>query len=464
MALRKPRTTWLTGGVLITQNSKREVLWNHSIRIEGPRITAISKKAPTAKELRGAQVRRLDGRYVLPGFVQPHTHLCQTLFRNRADDLELLDWLSKRIWPLESGHTPEPLYYTAILGIHELLASGTTCVLDMGTVRHTDSILEAVEKTGIRASVGKCLMDRSDTCDPRLLEETGQALREAEALFALWDGRDDGRIRVSYAPRFAVSCTEKLMKRVGALAQEQGARIHTHSSENRKEVELVKKLTGRENVEYFRHLGLTSPKLVLAHCVWLSKEEKSILRDSGTHVAHCPSSNLKLASGIAPVPELLKMGISVGLAADGAPCNNNLNAFQEMRLAALIHKPGSGPQALNAQTALDMATLGGARCMGLQNEIGSLEDGKRADFFIYDPGNLTQWTGGMLEPKSPGRAEAVVSSLVYSGSSHAVESTWVDGQTVFERDPGLLNFTGYAKLPLQLEKAWKKVSRQLSDS
>jgi 5-methylthioadenosine/S-adenosylhomocysteine deaminase len=456
MTRKRERPTWFLGGTLITQNPKREVLANHHLRVEGRHITAISKKAPTAKELRGAQVLKLQGRWVLPGFVQPHVHLCQTLFRNRADDLELLDWLSKRVWPLESGHTAETLYYTAMMGIHELLASGTTCILDMGTVRHTDSILEAVEETGIRANVGKCLMDRPDTCDPRLLEDTAKALAEAETIFAEWDGRDDGRIRVSYAPRFAVSCTEQLMKRVGALSKEQGARIHTHSSENRKEIELVRKLTGRDNVEYFKHLGLASDKLVLAHCLWLSDTEKKILRDTGTHVAHCPSSNLKLASGIAPIPELLKMGVSVGLAADGAPCNNNLNAFQELRLAALIHKPGSGPQAIRAQEALDLATLGGARCLGLQEDIGSLEVGKRADLFIYDPSDISMWTGGL------GEAETVVSSLVYSGNASAVEATWVDGRPVYEREQGLLNFSGYSRLPLQLEKAWKTVARQLA--
>lgn len=461
MTRKRERPTWLLGGTLITQNAERAVLWNHNLRIEGRRITAISKKPPSAKELKGAQALKLGGRWVLPGFVQPHVHLCQTLFRNRADDLELLDWLSKRVWPLESGHTPETLYYTAVLGIHELLASGTTCILDMGTVRHTDSILEAVEQTGIRANVGKCLMDRPDTCDPRLLEDTAKALAEAETLFAEWDGRDDGRIQISYAPRFAVSCTETLMRRVGTLSREQGARIHTHSSENRKEIDLVRKLTGRDNVEYFKHLGLTGEKLVLAHCVWLSSEEKKILRDTGTHVAHCPSSNLKLASGVAPVPELLKMGVSVGLAADGAPCNNNLNAFQEMRLAALIHKPGSGPQAIRAQEALDLATLGGARCLGLQDEIGSLEEGKRADLFVYDPSDVSMWTGGFPNQKDPERDAAVISSLVYSGNAAHVEATWVDGRPVFEREQGLLNFNEYPRLPLLLEKAWSTVAKQL---
>ncbi len=461
---RKERAIWLLDGVFFTQDSQRRVLWNHHLKIEGGRIVEIAAVKPTPARMKkeNAQVVKLSGRWVLPGFVQPHIHLCQTLFRNRADDLELLAWLSKRIWPLEAGHTPETLYLSAILGIHELLASGTTCILDMGTVRHTDAICEAVLDSGIRASVGKCLMDRRDTCDSRLVEDTAVALAEAEALFAEWDGQGDGRLRISYAPRFAVSCSEKLLRRVGDLAREQNARIHSHSSENRSEVDWVRKLTGHDNVEYFHRLGLTGDRLVLAHCIWLSAREKKILRDTGTHVVHCPSSNLKLASGLAPIPELLGMGVSVGLAADGAPCNNNLNAFTELRLAALIHKPGGGPRAVSAQQALDMATLGGAHAMGLSAEIGSLEAGKRADFFIYDPSDLSMWTGGMIDSSDVARDAVAISALVYSGQSSAVESTWVDGREVFDREQGILNYSDYARLPVALERAWKKVQRDPS--
>src|SRR6185312_11964662 len=181
-----------------------------------------------------AKVIDAHGLTVLPGFVQAHVHLCQTLFRNQADDLELLDWLSKRIWPMESAHTEETLHTSALLGIYELLATGTTCLLDMGTVRHTESIFEAVKTSGIRASVGKCLMDHPETTPESLREPTRDALAEARVLFDRWNGHENDRIRVSYAPRFVISCTERLLTEVSRLAREQKALIHTHASENLK--------------------------------------------------------------------------------------------------------------------------------------------------------------------------------------------------------------------------------------
>ena len=194
-----------------------------------------------------------------------------------------------------------------------------------------------------------------------------------------------------------------------ALAREQKALIHTHASENLKEIQLVKQLVHCENIEYLDQLGLTSPELVLAHCVWLKPNEKEILRRTGTHVVHCPSSNMKLASGLAHVPELRSRGINVALGADGAPCNNNLNMFTEMRLAALIHKPGAGPKAMRAQEVLDMATRDGAKALSWFDEIGSIEVGKNADLIAMDlttPFN-TVWKNSASNP------EAIASSIVY---------------------------------------------------
>lgn len=420
--------TWITNAWVVTQDSRRRV-FKGSVRIVDGRIAAVTARPPS-KTARGARIIDGTGMALIPGLVQTHVHLCQTLFRNLADDLELLDWLAKRIWVFEAAHTAKTLRTSALLGIHELLASGTTTLLDMGTVRHTESIFEAVRESGIRASVGKCLMDHPETTPPGLRESTRDALAEARSLHAKWNGREDDRIRVSYAPRFVVSCTEALLSEVARLSKEQDALIHTHASENLKEIELVKKLVGCENVEYLDQMGLTSRRLVLAHCIWLKPHEMRILQRTGTNVAHCPSSNLKLASGTARIPEMLERGINVGLGADGAPCNNRLDAFGEMRLAALIQKPGNGPRSMRAQTVLDMATRNGAKALDWWDDIGSIEVGKRADLALVDISAPENFSPVESLPAKD-QPEAVISSLVYASSGHHVQKTWVDGRLLY---------------------------------
>lgn len=454
------RDLWILNAVISTQDERRRVLKGH-LRVRNGVIQSITARKPASLrpgKAAGVEVIDAEGLTILPGFVQAHFHLCQTLFRNQADDLELLDWLSKRIWPMEAAHTEETLHASALMGIHELLASGTTCVLDMGTVRHTGAILEAVRESGIRASVGKCLMDHPKTTPTVLREPTRAAIDEAAALYARWHGSENDRIRVSYAPRFVISCTEGLLTEVARLAREQGALIHTHASENRKEIQLVKELVGRDNVEYLHQLGMTSPHLVLAHCVWLKSKEKDIIRRTGTHVVHCPSSNMKLASGFAEIPDLNSRGINVALGSDGAPCNNSLDIFREMRLAALIHKPGLGPRAMRAQEVLDMATRNGAKAMGWWSDIGSIEVGKKADLVALDLGTLNNSipAGRELE------AEAIASSVVYSSSPSHVRWTMVDGQIVFKN--GKTTRISASKLLERVRAAQLLIARKLAGS
>ena len=429
--MKAPRETWITGGWLLTQDARRRLIRGH-LRIVDGRIAQILKSLPKRLPV-GAKRIDAHGLAVLPGFVQAHVHLCQTLFRNQADDLELLDWLTKRIWVMEAAHTEQTLHASALLGIHELLSTGTTCILDMGTVRHTEAIFDAVRTSGIRASVGKCLMDHPSTTPEKLREPTRDAIAEAQQLYAEWHGRENDRIRVSYAPRFVISCTERLLTEVARAARERKAIVHTHASENLKEIQLVKQLVHCENVEYLHQLGLASPELVLAHCIWLKPNEKDILRETGTHVVHCPSSNLKLASGLAHVPELRSRGVNVALGADGAPCNNNLDMFREMRLAALIHKPSAGPRAMRAQEVLDMATRDGARALGWQDDIGSIEVGKKADLIGLDllaPEN--RLPAPVLESKSPD-PDAFASAIIYSSTPRHLRWTLVDGRVVYEK-------------------------------
>jgi 5-methylthioadenosine/S-adenosylhomocysteine deaminase len=329
---------------------------------------------------------------------------------------------------MEAAHTPESLYASARLGIAELIKGGTTCALTMETVNHTDTVFRAVEESGFRATVGKCMMDQGNGVPDALNESTEDSISGSLDLLERWNGRADGRIRFCFAPRFAVSCTRELLERVARHSRELGVMVHTHASENRDEIAMVERATGKRNIEYLRDVGLTAPHVVLAHCVHLDDAEMEILRSTGAHVAHCPSSNLKLASGIARIAEMLDSGVSVSLGADGAPCNNRLDMFTEMRAAALLQKVMHGSRVLPALTALRMATTNGARAMGLADHIGSVEVGKRADLQLINLNRLH--TTPQPDP---------ISTIVYAAEAGDVEAVIIDGRIVM-REKRLLTF------------------------
>jgi 5-methylthioadenosine/S-adenosylhomocysteine deaminase len=401
-------------------------VFDGSVAIDRGRIVAVEPSATAIFDIAFDDV--IDGRgcALLPGFIQTHIHLCQTLFRGAADDLELIDWLKQRVWPMEAAHTPESLYASARLGVAELIKGGTTCALTMETVNHTDSVFRAVEESGFRATVGKCMMDQGDDAPEALIEETEDSIAESLDLLERWNGQADGRIRYCFAPRFALSCTRELLERVANLSRELGVMVHTHASENRDEIAMVERATGRRNIEYLRDVGLTAPHVVLAHCVHIDDAEIEILRSTGANVAHCPSSNLKLASGVARVTEMLDRGVSVSLGADGAPCNNRLDMFNEMRMAALLQKVLCGSRALPALTALRMATTVAARALGLADQIGSVEVGKRADLQLVNLSRLH--TTPLPDP---------ISTIVYAAEASDVETVIIDGRIVM-RDGKLL--------------------------
>ena len=380
--------------------------------VQGDRIEAIGA-TPGSAEL------EIDasGCLVLPGFVQTHVHLCQALFRNLADDLSLLDWLRQRIWPLEAAHDEESLRASARLGIAELLLGGTTTILDMGTLHNEDVLFEEAERMGIRAVMGKAMMDARRAGNSYLQERLRESLRETERLIARWHGAANDRLRYAVSPRFAVTASDELLHSAVELARERGTLFHTHAAENRDEVKLIRERSGRGNVEYLHDLGASGPDVCLAHCIWTSEAERRLLAETGTNVLHCPSANLKLGSGIAPVPEYLASGVRVTLGADGAPCNNNLSIFQEMRLAALIQKPRLGPEVMDAETVVRMATIEGARALGLGDLVGSVEVGKKADVVVVRVDQVHQVP-----------AASVYSQLVYASRASDVEAVLVDGQ------------------------------------
>jgi len=410
----------IKGSTILTMDSRNHI-FEGDVMVEGGRITRLDRQITAQAD----EVIDARGRALVPGFVQTHIHLCQTLFRGAADDLALIDWLKNRIWPLEAAHTPESLYSSARLGLAELIRGGTTCALTMETVNHTESVFKAVEESGFRATVGKCMMDKGDDVPKGLREQTEASIEESLELLERWHGRANERIRYCFAPRFAVSCTRELLERVARLSRERGVMVHTHASENKDEIAMVERDTGRRNIQYLSDVGLTAPHVLLAHCVHLDESEMEILRATGTNVAHCPSSNLKLGSGLARVADMQKLGIRVTLGADGAPCNNRLDMFTEMRAAALIQKALCGPEALPALQALRMATICGAQALGLGDEIGSIEKGKRADLALIN----------LDHPHTTPRPDPV-STIVYAAEAGDVETVIIDGRIVM-RDGSL---------------------------
>jgi 5-methylthioadenosine/S-adenosylhomocysteine deaminase len=426
------RTVHLQGALLVTMNARREV-YRGDLTVENGVITAIGPSLPVPP---GAEVIDAQGWTLIPGLIQTHIHLCQTLFRGLADDLELLDWLKHRIWPLEAGHDADSISTSAYMGIAELLRGGTTTIVDMGTVHHTDRIFEALEASGLRAFAGKAMMDVGEEVPEGLREDADSSLAESLRLLARWHGTDGGRLQYAFCPRFAVSCSEPLLRQVGDAARAHGVLIHTHASENRAEVELVLQTCGHRNVTYFDQLGMTGPGLVLAHCIHLDDAEIDTLARTGTRVSHCPSSNLKLGSGVARVPELLARGVQVSIGADGAPCNNNLDAFMELRLASLLQKPIFGPTSMPAPLTFELATVRGAEAVGMADQLGSLEVGKRADLAAIDLGRVHTL---------PATEENIYSQLVYAARASDVQLTMVDGRILF-RGNRILSFDEAAVL------------------
>lgn len=403
---------------IVTMDEK-DTVFTGDVLVQDGRIAAVAERIDETVD------ERVDarGKVLLPGFIQTHIHLCQTLFRGRADDLELMDWLKERIWPMEAAHDEESVYYSAMLGIGELIRSGTTTILDMETVHHTESAFRAIEQSGIRAIAGKVMMDQGTDVPQRLQEKTEQSLQESVDLLEAWHGRDNGRIQYAFSPRFVISCTEELLLGVRELSRHYKVKVHTHAAENRGEIALVERERGMRNVVYLDHLGLATPDLILAHCVWLDEVEKEIIRTRGVKVTHCPGSNLKLASGIAEVPDLMKRHIHVGIGADGAPCNNTLDMFQEMRLTALIQKTLHGPTAMDARTVLRMATMGGAHVLGMEDQIGSIETGKQADLILLDLNEFHAYPSYDVDPYS---------RIVYAAGYSDVDSVMIGGTFVMQ--------------------------------
>lgn len=404
---------------IISADQSNTIYSGEALEVTDDRITAIRKYSEDEIKNFNGDVIRKENLTLIPGFVQTHIHLCQTLFRGLADDLQLLDWLQKKIFPFEYAHNKNSLRISAQLGLNELLKGGTTTILDMGTLNHQEIIFEELISSGIRAIAGKCMMDVNELF-PQFKGTTESELEITYNLAKEFHQKDNSIIKYGFAPRFVLSCSEKLLKDTHEMMKDfDGSLFHTHASENKNELKLVREKYGKDNIEYFRDLDLTDNHSVFAHCIQVNENEIGILKKSGTRVAHCPSSNLKLGSGIADIPRFLNEGISVSLGADGAPCNNTLSIFNEMRLAALIQKPRYTPEIMDARTVFRMATIEGAKALHLY-ETGSIETGKKADLLLLDLEEATQ--------SFMNHGEDTYSSIVYSAGPGNINSVMVNGE------------------------------------
>ncbi len=441
-----PAALAIRGGTVVTMDPLRTVLGADILVDADGRIADL---APPGGDAAKAAQRSIDasGLVIVPGLVQAHLHLCQTLFRGLAEDRPLLAWLRECIWPLEAAHDPHSMRASARLGIAELLLGGTTSILDMGSVHHTDTLFETALETGIRYTGGKALMDTGDGVPPGLLETTAVALRENDRLADAWHEQADGRLRYAYSPRFVLTATFDLLRSIGARARANEILVHTHASEQREETDLVRQRFGVPNIQLLANLGLAETTACFAHCVWPEPEEYDVLSSGGASVVHCPSCNMKLGSGAAPIAGYLERGVNVALGADGAASNNRLDGWEELRLAGLLGKFRDGPSALPGPDLFELATIGGARALGLDADIGSIEVGKQADLAVLD-----------LRRAHAAGPDDVYTRLVYSARATDVRWVTVGGKVMVEESK-LVAFSEAEAVSDALEQRTRLVKR-----
>ena len=377
-----------------------------NIHVNGDKISKIS-----SGEVTGANVIDGRGKFATPGLINAHTHASMTLLRSYSDDKALMDWLNKDIWPIEAKMTRHDIYWGAALAAVEMIKSGTTAFADMYGP-NMEEVAKVVDESGLRGSLSRGLISFADG-DKKLSENV--------ELYKNWHGAANGRITVMFGPHAIYTCPPDYLRKVAAEAEKLGAEIHMHMNETQDEINDCLKNYGKRPFEVVNETGLFDTGTLAAHCVWLSDEEIDIIKAKKIRVAHNPGSNMKLASGIAPVSKLLAEGVTVALGTDGASSNNNLDMLEEVRLAALLAKVESmNPLSVPAAQALQMATEFGTKAIGL-NKVGRLEVGYKADIVLWDMSGV-EWQPNY----NP------VSLLVYSANSASVDTVIVDGQILMQ--------------------------------
>jgi len=417
----EPVSLLVEGDWVLTQNDDRQIFSPGAVAIRGAEIAAVGPPAELKRRYEPARTLSYPQGLILPGLINAHTHAAMSLFRGLADDLPLEEWLNNYIFPAERCLTGEYVYWGTKLSVAEMLLSGATTFCDM--YLFADAVAQAAAETGIRAVVGEVLYDFPS---PNYgLPEAG--LRFSENLCQTWQGHP--LVQVAIQPHAVYTCSPDLLQKCQVLADKYNTRLIIHLSETSTEVADCQARYGATPVAHLHRLGLLTSRLVADHAVVLTEADMELLAASGAGVAHCPESNMKLASGVAPVAELLRRGVPVGLGTDGCASNNNLDLFQEMDTAAKLQKVRHlDPTLLPATAALDLATRGGARVLGLEREIGALAPGRCADLVVVDldQPHLTP----LYDPYS---------QLVYAASGADVQTVVVHGQ-VLVQDRVLLSF------------------------
>lgn len=398
-------------GHVITMDPQRRILERGNVAIEGDKIVAVGKDVRDSADV----VIDARGMVVLPGLINAHTHLSMTLLRGVADDMPLLEWLKNKIWPIEKNLTADYCYTGALLGCLEMIKSGTTCFADQYFFMKL--VAKAVWESGIRGVLSYGIIELGDP------KRRKSEIRAGENFVKEIHGKADGRILAMFGPHAPYTCSPECLMKIKELAKKYKVGIHTHISESQDEVKQITDVYGRRPVEHLDAIGFLGPEVLAAHCVWLTEREIQILKGRGVKPVHNPVSNMKIACGVAPVPEMLATGIPVALGTDGAASNNALDMFNEMKFAALLNKVHKlDPVAVPATAALEMATINGAIAMGLGDKIGSLEVGKKADIILVD-----------LKKPHLAPLHNVISHLVYSAVGSDVDTVIIDGKIVMRK-------------------------------
>lgn len=393
---------------LVPINGKEEVIKNTNIYIKDSTILSIGE---VKEEIKVDRVIDGKNKIAMPGLINAHTHIGMSLLRNFADDLPLYDWLTKKIWPIEAKLIKDDIYWGSLLSMVEMIQGGTTAFCDM--YFFMEEVGRGVEESGIRGVLTRGLIED---------EQAKAKINETRELFNSWNGKGNGRIKVMVAPHAPYTCSPDFIKETINLANELNTGIHIHLSETKKEVEDSIKLYGKSPIKHVYDLGLFDLHTIAAHCVHVDDDDIEIMKQKNVYPVNNPGSNLKLASGFAPVDIMLKRKIPVALGTDGSSSNNNLNMFEEINLASIINKAVNYDAiSVPAISALEMATINGAKALAWDNEIGSIEVDKKADLILID-----------IDKPHLYPHHNTISSLAYSVQASDVDTVIVDGRIIME--------------------------------
>jgi 5-methylthioadenosine/S-adenosylhomocysteine deaminase len=421
--------TFFKGGFIIPSDGTRRIIRDGGVLVEDDRIAMVGRYEDIRQYAAGADVINTEKCIIMPGMVDTHVHLAQALIRGVVpDSLSLIPWLKNWVWPLQGVYDSEDGKASAALCILEMLKTGTTCFVE--SLLHTrygfDGIAELVKTSGIRGALSKSIMDLrgysnvEDVIHPGMVEERDQCINEFKKMYRRWAGEAGGRIDVWLGLRSAGAVSDDLLRESAEIAAEYHTGITMHIAEIRDDVEYYRRTYSTSAAGFLERFGLLGDKRVFAHCVWLNAYDMSRFASTGSTVAHCPSSNLKLGSGIAPVSDMLRNGVNVGLGCDGGPSNDCYDMVREMKLASILQKGrATDPTSISAWDVVEMATRNGARAIGRLNELGSLENGKKADIVVVE-----------LRKPSVTPISNPLSLLVYSATGYDVRDVMIDGRFV----------------------------------